>query len=411
MCIVRILVIIFISLACSQRISAQMDSLLFRDNHRIDTAGVGELRFNLDGISFFRDNEYEGNLTKGYSLPGFWLQPTVSFQPIKRLRIEAGAYMLHYWGANKYPNLNYSDLPQWKGEQTQQGFHVLPYFQAHLAISDNFNIVLGNLYGKNNHHLIEPLYNQEMGLSSDPEAGLQFLWDAPAVNLDTWINWESFIFDTDQHQESFTYGLSARFKTNRPKAWAHVYFPVQILMQHRGGEVNTEAETREVRTWLNAAAGIGFDINPHNDILRNINVECTGAYFKQMAGTMLPFNNGYGVFTKVSLDLWRFKVEGAYWCCNDFISILGNPLFGAMSINDDSYTVEKPRLILARIKYGHDLGYGFSLGLHADAYNNLSADANITGGESYREKAKMSLAFGIYLRINPTYLIKRFKMK
>ena len=79
--------------AVSVMASAQNDSILFEDNTRIDTTARGELRLNIDGMAFFRDNEYKGSLRKGYTLPGFWLQPTVSYQPLSRLRLEAGAYI------------------------------------------------------------------------------------------------------------------------------------------------------------------------------------------------------------------------------------------------------------------------------------------------------------------------------
>lgn len=387
---------------------AQMDSLIFEDHHRIDSTAQGELRLNIDGLSFFRDNEYEGNLTKGYTLPGFWLQPTVSYQPLRNLRLEAGAYMIHYWGANKYPNLNYSDIPQWKGEQTQSGFHIVPFFRAHLALSDQFHLLLGNLYGRNNHHLAEPLYNQETGLSADPETGLQLLWDTQVLNLDSWINWESFIFDNDKHQESFTFGLSARLKANRQLAPWHVYFPVQVLMQHRGGEINPTAESREVKTWMNAAGGVGITMHPHSQVITRINVESSVLYYKQSAGQMLPFDQGHGFYTKADIDLGHFRLHGAYWTGHNFITIFGNPLFGSMGIHEEGYTMPDPKMLSARLSYGRDLGHGFSWGIHADLYNNLAADAHSEEKGWYREANKLSMAAGIYLRIHPSYLLKRF---
>ena len=59
-------------------------------------------------------------------------------------------------------------------------------------------------------------------------------------------------------------------------------------MQHRGGEINPEAESREVKTWTNAAAGIGTTIHTRNSILTSINIEAAALYIKQMSGGMLP---------------------------------------------------------------------------------------------------------------------------
>lgn len=61
--------------AVSVMASAQNDSILFEDNTRIDTTARGELRLNIDGMGFFRDNEYKGSLRKGYTLPGFGCSP------------------------------------------------------------------------------------------------------------------------------------------------------------------------------------------------------------------------------------------------------------------------------------------------------------------------------------------------
>lgn len=65
---------------------------------------------------------------KGYSLPGFWIQPKAVFYPLGNIKLELGVHMLRYWGAKKYPSLAYQDIAEWKGDQYQHGFHVLPFF-------------------------------------------------------------------------------------------------------------------------------------------------------------------------------------------------------------------------------------------------------------------------------------------
>ena len=39
--------------------SAQRDSILFEENHTIDTTAIGELKINVDNLNFFKNNEYE----------------------------------------------------------------------------------------------------------------------------------------------------------------------------------------------------------------------------------------------------------------------------------------------------------------------------------------------------------------
>ena len=64
------------------------------------------LFFELDNISFFKDNEFEGQQSKGYSLPGLWLQPKLTYQPLDAIRLEAGLHALIFDGANKYLGSN-----------------------------------------------------------------------------------------------------------------------------------------------------------------------------------------------------------------------------------------------------------------------------------------------------------------
>ena len=375
--------------------SAQRDSILFEDNHTIDTTEVGDLRINVDNLNFFKNNEYESNIVKGYTLPGFWVKPSVSYQPLKNLKVDVGAYMIHYWGATKYPNFNYSDMPEWHGEQYQKGFHILPFFRVQIDPTKRLSLILGTLYGHNNHNLIAPLYNYEMGLSGDPETGFQVLWDAPRLKLDTWINWESFIYRNDTHQESFSFGTSLRLLANSSDAPMHVYFPLQSIFQHRGGEINTEAEERQVKTWMNAAGGVGLTLNTLNSIVPWINIEACGVYYKQVAGDMLPFDKGYGFLGTASMRLWKFDISGGYWWCKDFISILGNPLYGAMGIEDKSYLLDKPKMINVHMGYSQNLGKGFAWGIHGDVFNNIKENA-------------VSWALGVYMRINFNFLLKKF---
>ena len=392
----------------SNHAQAQIDSLIYYQDYKIDRSAKGQLTFEFDNIDFVRNNEYDGKRTKGYTLPGFWVQPSLGFQPLSNLKIEAGLYLLRYWGANKYPCLNYSDVAEWKGNQYQKGFHLLPFFRVQVALTKNFDIVLGNLYGKNNHNLDETIYNKEIALTGDPEAGLQLLWKTKPMDFDMWVNWESFIFNADEHQESFSFGVSTHFKANQPDSKIHFYFPLQVLFQHRGGEINTEAENRSIKTWLNAAAGIGMDWHFHNRIFKKLNVEMTGTYFGQQAGDMLPFKKGYGIYPKVTADIHRFKVYAAYWQCKDFITIFGNPLFGAISVTEAGHRYDKPKMVLAGMEYSQSLGKGFAWGVHADIYNTFAVDAYGPDGVWYKEKGFMNFAAGIYFRINPSFLIKTF---
>lgn len=387
---------------------AQTDSLICYTPTDISPEGRGELRFNLDNITFVRDNEYKGSLAKGYTLPGIWVEPTIGYQPLRNLTLEVGLHALHYWGANKYPNLNYSDLAEWKGEQTQKGFHCLPVFRAHLQLTPAFHVVLGTIYGKTNHGLVTPLYNEELNLSADPEAGVQLLVNTRPFSLDAWVNWESFIFNDDNHQESFTFGVSTRFRPSRREARVQTYIPLQAVFQHRGGEINPDAKDRVVKTWLNAAAGFGLDIPFAARVPLGLNLEATAAFYRQQTGSALPFDEGAGIYARAALNVWRCRASLGYWHCHNFISIFGNPHFGTVNVGRDGTTYRNPSMLTAHAEYTQKLGRGFAFGVSTDVFGLLSADVRSADAGYVRQKGTLSFSAGMYLRINPSFLLKKF---
>ena len=388
-------------------VRAQLEEKIYHSDYHIDTVKVRELSVELDNISFFKDNEYTGKFTKGYSLPGLWVQPKAVYYPLRNVKLEAGIHLLVYHGANKYPSMAYQDIAYWKGKQYQKGVHVLPYFRAQMALSEHVNIVLGNIYGAANHRLIEPLYNPELNLTCDPEAGLQVLFDSKAFDLDVWVNWQSFIFRKDVHQEAFTVGLSSRVKYNDPASRLHFYSPVQALAQHRGGEIDTLYQN-SVQTLMNGAVGIGGVWNINHRLFKKMEVELDLAGYYQQAGSIWPFDSGYGVYARASVDIYDFRVKTAYWQCEDFISLFGNPFFGAASMSDRGVTFRRPKLVYLGLEYSRQLGKGFSIGVEVDVFHHLSGEMTDGEGGLVPMGSATSFSAGAYMRVNPSFLIKKF---
>ena len=206
----------------------------------------------LNALAFFRDNEYDSQITRGYSLPGTWLQPKLTYNPITSIHLELGLHGLILDGANKYPNYAYHDIATWKGNQYTSGVHLLPWFRAQADLR-HLTFVLGNIYGAQNHQLIDPLYNPEQNISADPEMGVQILLERKYIHLDTWLNWQSYIYELDTHQEAFTVGVNSRIQWNSPASRFHWSTPIQLLIQHRGGE--QDVTELGVQTLCNASAG------------------------------------------------------------------------------------------------------------------------------------------------------------
>lgn len=400
-----ILVLSLIIFCLATSANGQNNSL-FSQNPKIDSNDLNIVFLKVDNLNFFKDNEFKAEKVSGYTLPGFRLSPKLSLALHKNILLEAGVHLLHYWGANKYPCYSYLDIPSWKGEQYQKGFHMLPLFRAQVSLKDNLHLVFGNLYVNNNHNLILPLYNTELNLSSDPETGFQLIYDSKQFSSDVWVNWQSFVFRNDNHQEVFTLGAST--KTNLLKAdnKFQVYIPLQLIGQHRGGELDT-IEDFKMQTLINYSAGIGMRYS-FNKLVKYINFESIYSEFINNGGVSIPFDNGYGFYNKLALGIKDFNINISHWISEDFISIYGSPHFGNISTNTPNLIFDKMQMILAQFDYSLPLYKDVSMGFEGNIYYYLPFKGDRPGYEKVIRNDVMFFSFGIYLKLNPKFRLYRF---
>ncbi|MDR0757805.1 MAG: hypothetical protein LBF85_08165 [Tannerella sp.] len=385
---------------------AQISEKVFRTDYHIDSLHSNRLFVEVDNVNFFRNIESPVIIVPGYTLPGFRLQTKAVYHPVSNIRIEGGVHSLWFWGADSYPAFAYSSLAYWRGERANNLVRVYPFFRAQAQLSEQVNIVLGNLYGAASHLLVEPLYNPELNLTADPETGMQVLYDTKWLHFDTWVNWETFIYKMDTKQEAFSFGVSALFMCNPPESTAHVYFPLQILAQHRGGQI--DMTNLPVQTMLNGAAGAGLDWHFRYRTLKKIHLELNLLGYYQHAGNLWPLKRGYGTAVSASVDLPDFRVKAAYWKCNDFISMYGNPLFGAPSMSARDAYFMHPAMYSLGGEYIRTFGAGYALGIDFDFHLRPSSRISDPSAGIYTVPAQTCYSFGVYLRLNPSFLIKSF---
>ena len=397
-------------LTCGQDVSAQFIDSIYITKHEIDTLHKGQLSVEIDNLSFFKNNEFNSTIQKGYTLPGFWLQPKAVYYPLSNVKLEAGVHSIWFWGAWRYPAFAFKDISRWSGRDYSHNVHISPYFRAHFSMSKNVSIVLGNIYGGSNHRLIEPLYNPELNLSSDPEAGLQFLYKSKWVNFDSWVDWMTYIYELDTHQESFVAGASARFLTNSPESRFHVYFPLQGVAQHRGGEIDNNT-TEPVQTIMNGALGVGLKLNLKNRLVKYINAEFDLAGYHFPKGREMQLHRGRGFYSKLEMQLESFNIKTSYWNGKNFVSMFGNHFYNSVSSKMDGNRYDNPQMLYLGANYVHSLGKGFSLGVMAETYYFVSGKMYSSQTGLYEPSAygkNSNFSVGICMRINPSFLIKQY---
>jgi hypothetical protein len=410
---------LFVVVLCfsgSQDVYAQITEYLYMSDYHIDPLRQGQLSFEADNLSFFKNNEFNSTVQKGYTLPGFWLHLKTSYYPCANLKLEAGVHSLWFWGTTRYPAFAYQGISNWRGREAANYVHILPYFRAHMALSDNVDVILGNIYGGSNHRLVEPLYDPELDLTSDPESGLQLLYNTKRLHLDAWVNWMTYIYKLDTKQEVFVAGTTARFDANREDAPLHVYFRLQGLTQHRGGEI--DATNENVQTIMTGAAGIGFRRNTNRKALKYINAEFDVMSHSYPKGRGTHPEKGRGFYAGLAVQLQDFNIRASYWLGKDFVTILGNPFYGSVSTKEENMLYKKPVMLHIGGDYLYpmnlypvNLKKSFSFGIAAEAYYYLSGGmySSETGWQASKPFGRnTNFSVGIFMRMTPSFLLKQY---
>jgi ribonuclease HI len=85
--------------------------------------------------------------------------------------------------------------------------------------------------------------------------------------MDTWLNWQSYIFEEDSHQEAFTVGSAWEIglcPVGRAVSW---YVPLQLVIQHRGGEQDTTNQRMELLAIRNALEYARLNRHPNERVI------------------------------------------------------------------------------------------------------------------------------------------------
>lgn len=386
----------------------------------IDTATVRTLGLTVDALAFFKDNEFDGDMVRGYSLPGFRVQPRLTFTPLPQIRMEAGFHATVYEGANKYPSYVFHDIAHWKGSQYQHGAHALPFFRATANLQpegigrSRTTLVLGDIYGGATHDILLPLYNPELILTDDPEMGAQVIVDRKRWHSDIWLNWQSYIYEEDTHQEAFTVGWTQRIALWQSKAKksssqssssshsssSSFSLPLQLVVQHRGGEQDKPELNLGVQTIANASAGVAYEWHSGqgaSSAVTAVEAEAASLYCYQQSGHLWPFDFSTAIWMGASVEIKRNLTlrAGLFQAPKQFCSLYGSPFFTTVSVKHDDVYYDGSATAYWDVEYGKT----FSLRTrHHSGDYTIGAKA-----DGYVTRATFPFSFGVYFRVTPRF--------
>ena len=153
-------------------------------------------------------------------------------------------------------------------------------------------------------------------------------------------------------------------------------------------------------------AGGMMGSEPHASV-KSLTLEMAMTGYKQVAGDLWPLKSGYGYYARAAVQLHDFRLKASYWTCHDFMTIFGNPFYGAISMKEEGVGYKRPHVVYLGAEYVKQLGKGFALGIEADLYQHFPGQQSYVPDHIALNDTP-DFSAGVYLRINPSFLIKQF---
>ncbi|OQX97846.1 MAG: hypothetical protein B6I24_07305 [Bacteroidetes bacterium 4572_128] len=274
--------------------------------------------FDVKNVNFFKNNEFFNPIVKGYTLIGYFINPYLIFSLSKNIKIKTGVHLLKYSGINNFSKIS-------------------PIFRFQYNLK-SLNIIFGSIY--RNHNLIEAIYHFENLFYENIENGLQFLINKNRIKSDIWLNWENFIFHNDTTQEKLSVGISNKFFINNKKNKFQISIPSQLLIFHKGGQINNNENN--LQTLINFAVGLNLEFNFKNENLKNIGTNLFFVGFQDNSPSKDLFTDaGKSIYPQIYCNLKSYKFIFSYWSSKNFFSQKGD--FFYKNISKQNNYIEKNR--------------------------------------------------------------------
>lgn len=335
-----------------------------------------KLYFDFRASSFFKNNEYSNDFTKGFTGIGYMARPAISYYLTEKTQLKTGVFVQYYAGQSRYNR-------------------VLPLFSLIQKLNDKSVLILGHINGTLSHRLEEPFFRFDQYYQDNVEYGMQWKWASAAWRSDLWLDWQVFIEPGDTFQEQFQIGWTQDIRVF--KGSFEIKLPVQILATHRGGEIITSDEG--VLTLLNTAAGLRIE----KALSSGRSVSFEPMVYRFDAVTLpehgvnsLPLDDGTAYYLKLKYQSRAIEAMLGYWRADSFFAPGGESLFHSISDFDRDFIKEERQLTTAKFIWKKHIGEAVFLSLRLDMYYDNVAH-------------QLAHAVGLYCVVNERFFISNLK--
>ncbi|TGE10102.1 hypothetical protein [Hymenobacter fodinae] len=356
---------------------AQLDNRAFTRPMPLGPAYEHQLRLDVEGFLFNKDNEYFNKIDPGLTYFGAQLAPRLVYFPSDHLRLEAGVFL-------------------WKDYGTPRLRQVRPLFTVRYQ-QGRHSLLFGNIQGNLYHGYIEPMFDFERVITNRLEEGTQYLYQSPRTNLDAWVNWQRQQYRYSNFQEEVAGGLTAEHRLLNDSAEWVVGLPFQFTATHRGGQIDTI--DKPLQTLFNAATGLRVRRALPYNFVSAVHFDGYVTYFHDYSFTKeLPFQSGTGLYLNAGVDTKLSTVQVAYWHGNGYISPLGGRLYRSISVSpaDPDYVERQRQLLILRVLRDYRLPGNLILTTRFEPLYDLN-------------NGLFDFSFALYMNFNQSFLLKKLR--
>ena len=307
----------------------------------------GALSLNPYCFAFFDDKEFVNDIKKGYTHPGFFIQPMLVYKPSSHTRVSAGLHTLYFAGADSVEK-------------------VVPVLSLEVKLMRGIEMILGTIHSKQAHFLPEPLFKPERLYTAQPETGIQFLTLTDHFVADSWTNWERYIKTGSPFQEVFTMGFAGIYKPGSFSSKSGLALHLSGFGVHNGGQI--DSTNLDVTTMINLASGLSY-AHPILNCKINFGIELFGFLSSDKSpNPSSKYKNGRAIYPKLFVESLSVRAELGYWSSSTFVNPRGEELFGSYSIVKPEFDSKNRKLVTAKLIYSAEVTEGFSVGGRVETY-------------------------------------------
>ena len=331
---------------------AQYDNESLKEIIPVDSSDVGWVKFRLSNDNFLKNNEYFNQQIKGQTYFGVMLHPSLTWNPNKYMRLQAGVFLRSDFGNTTI-------------------YEVIPTFTLKLQ-KNGYAFLFGTLEGTVNHNFIQPLFEFERYMSDHIENGIQFTVKKKFLDGDIYLDWEHHQYAGIPHdREILNTGVTVTPILYNKNNWK-ISVPLQAIIVHYGGQLDTSLLPHD-ESIFNDAAGINVSYFPRG-LITEIRTEDYYVYYQHLEHQFSAqlFLAGHGVYANLLLkSKYHLDALLGYWYAHDFISGHGGYLYQSVSQVHPDYTEPFRKLMFLSLMYERELLPGLMIAARVEPYYNF----------------------------------------